>query len=326
MAAGVLAITLIWAGYGFSVGHVQEDMQLSPSAMPSFQHFPAPVGVIARKLITRDALVPVPAFLRGVADAWALNKSQHQSYILGKIKEGGWWYFFLVGVAVKTPLPFIALSFFGLVGIVTSPPGHKWKPLAPVFAIAAILIVTMPLKYDAGTRHVLVLFPLLAVVAGAGCSYLWNVHGRWSAGCRTVLAVLLLWQCFVTIQAGDDFLAYFNEIAGPDPSKVLITGCDLDCGQDFFRLSSELGKRHISDIKIAMWSSADLPQMGLPQFEVLQPFQPVNGWVAISVRSLRLGDVFHHSYPPEAFAWLNAYQPVEQIGHTIRLYYIPKSN
>jgi hypothetical protein len=36
-----------------------------------------------------------------------------------------------------------------------------------------------------------------------------------------------------------------------------------------------------------------------------------------------MGDVFHESYPPGAFAWLDRYQPVAYVGKTIRLYYIP---
>jgi Dolichyl-phosphate-mannose-protein mannosyltransferase len=323
VAAAVLTVFVFWAGYGFSVGHVQEDMQLSPSAMPSFQHFPPIVGNLARQMVTRDALVPVPAFLRGVADAWVLNKSGSLSYLLGRTKPGGWWYFFLVGVAVKTPLPFLLLSLIGVGSVLMSPPEAKWKALAPIAAVAAIFVVTMPVKYDAGMRHVLVLFPLLAVVAGAGCSFLWQRRGRWSAAWRAVLIALLVWQGATTIKASSDYIAYFNELAGHDPSKVLLTGCDLDCGQDLFRLARELKKRNISDINIAMWSSADISQAGLPQFEVLQPFHPVTGWVAVSLRSLRLGDVFHKTYPPGAFAWLSAYHPVGPVGKTIWLYYIP---
>jgi len=47
--------------------------------------------------------------------------------------------------------------------------------------------------------------------------------------------VLLLWQCISSLNAHPDYIAYFNELAGRDPSRVLVTGCDLDCGQDLFR-------------------------------------------------------------------------------------------
>jgi hypothetical protein len=138
-----------------------------------------------------------------------------------------------------------------------------------------------------------------------------------------VLAGLLVWQAVPTVRAHSDYIAYFNELAGRDPSRTLVTGCDLDCGQDLFRLSQELRARHVSHASIAVWSSADMSQMGLPNFDILEPFQPVSGWVAVSMRSLRFGDVLHTTYPPGAFAWLDRYQPVGEVGKTIRLYYIP---
>ena len=64
-----------------------------------------------------------------------------------------------------------------------------------------------------------------------------------------------------------------------------------------------------------------MSQMNLPAFETLPPSQPVTGWVAISLRCRRLGDVFHTSYPPDAFAGLNQREPVDKIGKTILLFY-----
>lgn len=188
-----------------------------------------------------------------------------------------------------------------------------------------ILLVTMGVKYNAGLRHVLVIFLLLAVVAGAGASYVWNFAAkpRLRICFRVVVGMLLLWQGIETIRAQSDFISYFNELAGHDPSEVMVAGCDLDCGQDVFRLSRELAKRGIDSLSLAMWSSADLDRMYLPKFTILQPFKPATGWVAISARSLRFGDVLHTSYPPDSFAWLKNFQPVAEVGHTIWLYHIP---
>jgi hypothetical protein len=76
---------------------------------------------------------------------------------------------------------------------------------------------------------VLVVFPLLAMVAGQGCSDLWHLKGGRHSW-RLALIALLFWQCVSTAHASADFIAYFNEFAGHDPSKVLVAGCDLDCG------------------------------------------------------------------------------------------------
>ncbi len=321
--AGVIAIILLWAGYGFSVGHVRESMQLTPENMPSFQHFPGPLRSVAREMVISDWALPAPALLKGVATAWTLNKSGSQSYLLGKTKTGGWWYFFLVGVAVKTPLPFLVLCLAGVAALLARERERRWQALAPAVSAIAVIIVTMGVSYDAGLRHVLIVFPLLAVVGGFGSAYLWQLPGRPRFGGRALLAALLLWQGLASFAARSDYIAYFNPLAGNDPSQVLITGCDLDCGQDLYRLADALRAQHVSHVYIAMWSSAELSYMGLPEMEVLQPFQPVKGWVAISSRSLRLGTVFHTTYPPHAFDWLDPYSPKEWVGKTTRLYYIP---
>ncbi|MGA7894763.1 MAG: glycosyltransferase family 39 protein [Candidatus Sulfotelmatobacter sp.] len=322
VVAGAIAIVVVWAGYGFAVGRVRESMHLSVESMPSFQHFPAPLGRIGRDLILSDPRVPAPALIRGLATAWVLNKTHPAAYLLGHIKEGGWWYFFLVGVGVKSTIPFLVLVVAGLFSFPELVKEGRWTAMAPAVCALAILLVTMPVKYNAGVRHVLVVFPLLAIVAGCGCSYLWNLSGPrvWA---RTFLVVLLLWQCVSTVRASSDYIAYFNEFAGKDPSTVMVGGCDLDCGQDLFALSSELKARHVSHASLALWTSADMSKMGLPEFDVPQPYQPVTGWFAISLRALRFGDVFHTTYPPDAFAWLSRYQPVARVGKTILLYNIP---
>lgn len=64
----------------------------------------------------------------------------------------------------------------------------------------------------------------------------------------------------------------------------------------------------------------------MPPFDVAQPFKPVTGWFAISLRALRVGAVFHETYPQNAFDWLKRYQPVGRVGKTILLYNIPGSD
>jgi len=262
--------------------------------------------------------------MKGVADAWMLNKEKPAAYLLGHIKDGGWWYFFLVGVAVKSPLPFLILAAVGAASLKKFDASRRWRAMAPALAALAVFLVTMPVKYNAGVRHVMVVFPLLAIVAGCGCSHLWNLQGRRRIPARVAMIALLCWQSVSTVRASTDFLAYFNELAGSDPSKVMVAGCDLDCGQDLFRLSREFQARHISHATLAIWTSADPTQMQLPPFDVPQAYRPVTGWFAISLRALRFGNSFHMMYPPGAFDWLQAYQPVGRVGKTILLYYLPE--
>ena len=321
----LIAIVVIWGGYRFAIGHVQESMQVSPQTMPSFQHLPATLRPLARKLVFSDPALPAPGLLRGIVSAYMFTKEGASSYFLGTTRIGGWWYFFFVDLALKSPLPFLILSMIGFVALARFVREKKWTPLAPGVSALAILLATTTVKVYYGIRHVIVLFPLLAIVAGCGAAWLWQLPGNRRVWGRLLLAGLLLWQCISTVAARHDYIAYFNELAGRDPSRIFVAGCDLDCGQDLFRLSQAARARHISQITIAIWSSADLTQSDLPTVVTPQPFVPTPGWFAISLRARRIGDFLHTSYPSGAFAWLDQYQPVERVGKTILLYYIPEN-
>ena len=201
---------------------------------------------------------------------------------------------------------------------------RTWTALAPAAPIVAILLATTRTKVYYGVRHVIVLYPLLAIMGGYGASYLWNVKGERRTIARGFLVLLLAGQIASSALASRDFIAYFNVFAGRDPSKIFVAGCDLDCGQDLYRLERELQKRRISHVTLALWTAVDISQTDLPPFDVAQPYKPVTGWFAISRRALRTGAVFHQAYPQDAFDWLRSYQPVQQVGETISLYYIPE--
>lgn len=321
-----LSLIVIWAGYGFSFGHIDETLHVTPANMPSFQHFPAPVRAIARNAVTSDWVVPTPALLAGLADAWVLNKSAPSAYLFGKQKSGGWWYFFLAEILFKTPLPFLLLATLGFIPLFRRFRDEDWKAIVPAAGAVSILLLSTAVTTNYGLRHVLIVFPLLAVIAGCGVSWLWMASSRWRLLGRTFAIALLTWQCAAALRPGSDPIAYFNELAGHDPSHILVSGCDFDCGQDLLALSAELRRRNAEHVSLAVWSSADLSRLGLPAFEVIKPFQPTSGWVAVSVRAAREGSVLHESYPAGAFDWLNRYQPVSLVGKTIKLYHIPLIN
>jgi hypothetical protein len=247
LASLVIAVLTLWSGYGFAVGHVREEMNFSPEAMPSFQHFPNPVAKLGKAIVLKDPIIPGGELLRGLATGWALNQTSPQGYLFGDIRPGGWWYFFLAGVMFKTPLPFLILCGLGMLSVGAHIRARRLYSLTPAIFAIAIFIVTMPVKYNAGVRHVLVVFPLLALFAGQGCAYFWRSEGKVRAWSRSGLVILLLWQGIESFRAQGDLISYFNELAGHDPSRIMVTGCDLDCGQDVFRLlrSSQLERFHM---------------------------------------------------------------------------------
>lgn len=323
LAAAAISVVALWGTYGFSTGRVQEAMQLSPSAMPTFQHYPAPIRKIAHAAVLSDPRIPAPELIHGFALLWERSSPGPSCYLFGKIREGGWWFFFPVALALKTPIALLLLALIGAIVAVVASRQGKWIPLVPVISLAAILGIAMLGKYNVGTRYVLVVFGLFSILGGLAAQWLAAHYAVWG---KVILSGLLLWQLVANVAARHDFLAYFNEFAPADPSKVLVYGCDFDCGEDLFRLRDALLARKVSHFSLALWSTADLSQLGLPPFEVLKPFEPASGWIAVSARSRRAGDVLHQEFPLGSLSWIEKYQPVAHVGQTILLYYIPEQS
>jgi hypothetical protein len=339
--ASMLAFVIPWASYGFSVGHLKQSFEVSPAAiryldaspqatLPTFQHFPGPFRNAALTLLRADPMIPAPDLIRGVEEARLLKTSAPACYLYGHEKNGGWWFFFPVALALKSPIPFLILALLGFAHTFLTRK-QEWRAWMPTIAAGAVLFITIFISYKVGIRHVLVVLPLMAMLAGAGAAFLWRSSNRLRSWGRVTLCSLLIWQTISTVRAQSDLLAYFNELAPVDSSRALVKGCDLDCGQDVMKLGKELLARKVDHVTLAMWGTADVAELGFPSVKVLRPNEPVSGWVAISVRTLRTGQVVvidkgvQYSYfcPPGTLAWANSSQPVAHVGQTILLYYIP---
>ena len=128
-----------------------------------------------------------------------------------------------------------------------------------------------------------------------------------------LLSALLTWQLSTLWTAWPDYLAWFNETVS-HPERVLVDS-DLDWGQDLRRLEQRAAQLRIPRLSLAYRGTADLTREPLPPLVILAPHQPTTGWVAVTqlARTRNLSD----------YAWLDAYRPVEHIGKSIDLYYIP---
>jgi hypothetical protein len=249
------------------------------------------------------------------------NQAGQKAYLLGEVRMDGWWYFFPVALAVKTPIPF--LLFFGVgLGVVLGMErgATRWRALAPAAAAGALLLVSLPSRINIGLRHVLPIYVLLAVLAGLGAVALWRWRKAGLLG-PALAAALVAWQVAGGIRIHPDYLAYFNELAGRHPERILVDS-DLDNGQDLRRLADTLRALGVKEVGLAYAGSATVAEHGLPRTRWLVPHQSDTGWIAASLWSLKLGSLDRPGH--DDFAWLEKYQPFARVGASILLYHIPK--
>jgi hypothetical protein len=207
------------------------------------------------------------------------------------------------------------LSAAGIAAVFLKSSARSWQRRLTVIFPLVVLLVCMASRIDAGVRHILPIYPPLAVLGGYGAAELVKRGSRrWMIAAGMLLVV---WVAADSIVAHPDYMAYFNPLASAHPENVLCE-TDLDWGQDVHRLAERLRALGVTHILMKCFGDAPLELAGLPPYQELSPNVPASGYVAISVCYLK-GEHAKEG----AYDWLKRYQPLERVGRSIFLYDIP---
>ena len=332
---GLVAFAVVWAAYRFAVAAPASLWQAGwlddtlHACLPSEGRRHAAEWLLAHRL-------PAPAAFLALFELCGQEApGRSTSYLLGQLTQDGFPAFFLIALAVKTPLPVIALAAFGFFALVFNrgDAGARFRALAPVLAAAVFLAAVIRSRHNIGVRHVLPVMALLALPAAHGAVTAWRSTRRRIAG-RIAAGAALVWIVALPFAIAPDYFPWFNALAGRHPENVLIDS-DLDWGQDLFRLERELRAHHLDQVYVAYFGASDICRHALPHLTWVRPRQPVRGWIAISqtFRHGIDGSYYRDGNPcdrsqmvgvfrPDTtqYDWLDAYQPVARVGASILLY------
>jgi len=307
----------VWAGYRFSFGPVL-DQKDAPQERIDAKFAPGSVANNAARLLLETPL-PAPELIKGIKLLRFYNAKGRWSNLLGEFKKTGWWYFFIVAIGAKTPIPFLLFSIIG--GVMMTFDCWRYRGIqsfALILALATILAITAQSKVTYGLRHVLAVYPIMAIISASAIFKLWQT-ARYTRQVRAALVLLCAWFFTGSMIAHPDYLAYFNEIAGDHPAAFLAEN-DLDWGQDLKRLSIELEALKVKKVWVALNSSAFLERLLPGDVKYLEPNVHKSGWIAISAWRKVYGS--NQQDPNDGYVWLESYQPVRKIGKSIYLYHI----
>jgi 4-amino-4-deoxy-L-arabinose transferase-like glycosyltransferase len=320
----LVSVTLVtvWAVYGF---------RNAPSDDPAWR-FTLAQGADVQAMAPRlsrlmgwtDATHLLPnAFTQGFL--YFAVASENASYLLGDISPTGWWYYFPVAMAVKTPVSLLLLTAIGLIVYL-----RYRRSLGVVDELFVLLPAAMYLSFavtsgiNIGLRHILPVYPFLLIIAAAAADRL--LASRRIAT-RLVLATLVLRWAWSFVSVYPHSLSFFNLLAGgPERGSKYLSDSNLDWGQDLKRLKQWMNRERVSHINLAYFGQAEPAYYGidaslLPGTDVGSVSPPkLPGFVAISATVLT-GVYF-------APAWRLLYQafdgrtPVAEIGNSIRVYWV----
>jgi len=316
---GIVGVVLTWA-YGGRIIYLTDRAHHFNQALGYL--FGYKTGLLHDPAYWLFARVPVPEafqwFVGAIQAVTVHNDNGHWSYCLGELRRGGWPAFYLLALAVKTPWPLLFGGLAGLLALVRDgwQRGEVWRLAPPVLFVVWLTFASLFSHINIGIRHVLVLYPLLAIGLAYVLSTLWRWGGEGGRGrqlARLLVILLVVGEAVTVASTWPDYLAYFNGFA-PVPEKILVDS-DLDWGQDFKRLTTRLRDLRIPSVSLAYLGTAELPLEPLPPYRLLKPDEPATGWVAVSALA--------RAFAPGHDHWLDGYTPRERIGRTIDLYYIP---
>jgi 4-amino-4-deoxy-L-arabinose transferase-like glycosyltransferase len=176
VATMVLAVGLLWAFYGFRYAARPAGLVMNPT----LSEYAAPLTGVNSWVIGHLAnwrLLP-ESYLMGITDIHYAAQ-QYAIFLLGHDYPHGVWWYFPVALSIKTTLGLIGLVVLAGIALI-SRRLRQSRELAYLAVPGAIYLTAAILSgMNIGTRHVLFLYPLAALLAAAGLTALAQHSRRW---------------------------------------------------------------------------------------------------------------------------------------------------
>lgn len=285
--AVVLALALLQAAYGFR--GVPTLLAGAPYRSPLVQRLQA-LPVLARLPL------PVPAaYVRGFDIVAYNNQPGFPNIFLGKLypQGGRWWYYYLVALLAKTPIPFLVAVAAGLVLCV-----RRARDTAAELAFFAViptvflLVFSLVAYRQLGLRYILPLWPFLLLAAATAIDAAmrhWSAPGRSSRVARGLCLAGAAWYALSCLLICPDFLSYYNEWAGgPRRGWRILVESNLDWGQDLPALAAWQRRHRDPPMFVLYYGSAPPAAYGVH----MQPWGalPPPPFIAISATNLFMAE------------------------------------
>ncbi len=330
LAALLLALVTLWAGYFFHVSHFKvADGQVTAT----FPNRGLKTWATKSHLHV-NLVVPAGEFFEGLREVAMSNKHGRPAWFFGEIyPTGGIKLYYPAAIALKWPTVLLALLLAAvLMGVRRVCRAPADLLVMGVFAVV-YLFFAIQSKYDIGERHILPLYPFALLIAGSVWEQVVALKARIGTEVPTwwgpkrinynmiALLLVLALNAADTLRAGPDYLTYFNILVRPQNSWRYLTDSNLDWGQGLIAVR-EYEFRHLGEpLHLAYFGSVNPALYGV-RATPLAPGEQVTGKVVVGASALS-GQVLPD---PNGYRWLLQYKPAEMLDRSMFVYAINPSN
>ena len=288
---------------------------------------------LSTTLTAAAAVVDLSYGARGLDGWWdgfqavlKANEKGHPAFFLGQYSRGGWWDYFLVAFAIKTPLGSLVLIAAALLCVRADEPLGLRSAAFLLVPAAVWLVVVSRARINIGLRHILPVYPFLFVAAGRLATVRLPC---WPGLVPLLVGLALLGTAVSSLRVAPHQLAYFNElVGGPGEGYRYLSDSNLDWGQDLKGLRDYLDREEVPMIYLAHFETAPPTAYGiryqhLPAFGALGP-PPLDVLPLGAGRELLVVSVttLQGVYLADRtrYRWLDERKPVATIGYSLFVY------
>jgi hypothetical protein len=338
LSARHLVTSLLLAGM---IGALVIGVVYAPDTVRLFTHPPPPVerfadrGGLSGQLLSIIPFVkhlPAHPYLLDLLDFAEHVRTGHEAYLLGQLRRHGWWHYFLVAFAVKTPLAVLLLTAGAAVAGVgflfrkrllerlrAAPPQWTMVIVPPLVLFG----VAMSGGHNLGLRHILPVYPFLFIAVSA--AVLGLASGRRRALVAGLLVVVVSLEILESVKIHPHYLAFFNLAAGgPEAGPRYLVDSNIDWGQDLKKLKAYMLAHELPYVCLCYFGNASVRyykvrERNIPGAQDLEGRANLDCVVAISATPLQGVYVAANMY-----RWLRELQPTARIGYSIYVYDLRK--
>jgi hypothetical protein len=268
-------------------------------------------------------------FIRGAREIALTSSAGRVAFLLGEHNLGGWWYFFLVVLALKTPLALQVLVLLAAIGAWVAARDGRWRrwlahpARAPATGAALFLGALLGSGINIGSRHALPALPLVCILVAQGIAPVWERAGR---SVRGALGAVFASYLLSSLSHYPYFLSFLNEYAHDRPLHETLVDSNTDWGQGLVALRAYMREHGIDEVALAYFGSA-LPEgygiryVALPSFLRLPEQAPQAAVPRYAVVSATLlSGTYAIYFHGDLYAALRAAKPVAVVADTLYVY------